>query len=102
MTLINSEPSSLGSRVYIPFTFVTIKSFAFKECATYAAIESEVTSHEHSKGSSFFKNSETIKIGVKPLSEIFSASSIVYANFVEFTLSLTNLDKISIHSIAVL
>mgnify|MGYP002538192700 CR=1 FL=1 len=53
-------------------------------------------------GSKDAADDKTIKIGVKPSSEIFSASSIVYANFVEFTLSLTNLDKIFIHSIAVL
>ena len=44
---MNVEPGSFGSWVYIPFTFVTIKRFALKICATYAAIESEVTSHEH-------------------------------------------------------
>ena len=68
---MNVEPGSFGSWVYIPFTFVTIKRFALKICATYAAIESEVTSHEHSKGSSFFKKSETTKIGVKLSSDTF-------------------------------
>lgn len=52
---MNFEPFSLGSRVYIPSTFVAIKTFDFNKFAIYTAIESEVTSQEYSKGFSFLK-----------------------------------------------
>ena len=74
------DPSTVGCRVYIPFTFVAIKSFAFNRCEIYADIESEVTTQLCLNGSLSFNICEHNNIGIFPCFDICLASVIVVAS----------------------
>jgi hypothetical protein len=86
--------------VYIPSTFVAIKSFASKSFEICAAIESEVTFQECSNGSKSFNMFEQANIGILFKLAIFFFFFYSYAISVNSNLSLRSLAMISIESIA--